>query len=123
MKSFLLIKPIAILFFLASSILQAFSQDPNYPIYQDTLVVGDTCILRQDPGYCSPDQLVAMLSPDFVYWPEYCPDCNPDTIFSFKTELVPGIDTAFYFYFIIPIGTLSGGYGVIHLCDGSPMHF
>ncbi len=121
MKSFLLIKPIAILFILAISKLSAFSQDPNYPIYRDTLIVGDTCILRQDPGYCSLDKMVAMLSPDNVYWPEYCPGCNPDTIFSFKTELVPGTDTAFYFYFIIPLGTLSGGYGVILLCDGATM--
>jgi len=66
--------------------------------------------------------MVGMLSPDNLYWPEYCPDCMPDTIFSFKTELVPGTDTAFYFYFILPLGTLSGGYDMIHLCDGSPLH-
>jgi len=122
MKSLLIIKLIAILFIVVSTNLSTFSQDPNYPIYQDTLIIGDTCILRQDPGYCSPDKMVAMLSPDNVYWPEYCPGCNPDTIFSFRTELVPGTDTAFYFYFIIPLGTLSGGYDVIHLCDGSPLH-
>ena len=121
MKSFLFIKAITILLFLVSIDLPAFSQDPDYPIYIHELIVGDTCILRQESGYCDPSQTYAILSPDNLYWPEYCPDCMPDTILSFRTESVPDLDTAFYFYFIIPLGTLSGSYDVIPLCDGASM--
>ncbi len=121
MKSFLFIKAITILLFLVSIDLPAFSQDPDYPIYILELIVGDTCILRQESGYCDPGQTYAMLSPDNLYWPEYCHDCMPDTILSFRTESVPDLDTAFYFYFIIPLGTLSGSYDVIPLCDGVSM--
>jgi hypothetical protein len=47
----------------------------------------------------------------------------PDTFNSFKTEIVPNLDTAFYFYFILPMGTLSGSYDVIYMCDGSSMPY
>jgi hypothetical protein len=109
------------LFILFSTNLSAFSQDPGYPIYHDTLIVGDTCILRQESGYCDPGHTFAILSPDYVYWPEYCPECRPDTFLSFRTEIVPGLDTSFYFYFILPLGALSGRYGLIPLCDGYTM--
>ena len=123
MKSFLLFKLSAILFFLFVANLSGFPQNPNYPVSQFQLIVGDTCILHQEVGYCDTDKLVAMLSPRYLYWPEYCPGCMPDTLYSFRTESVPDTDTAFYFYFILPMGTLSGSYDVFYLCDGSPMPY
>ncbi len=121
MKSFLFLKVITTLYFLLSINTLAFSQYPNYPISSHELIVGDTSILRQDPGYCNPDKIFAILIPNNLYWPEYCPGCMPDTILSFRTEPIPDLDTAFYFYFILPMGTLSGYYDLYGLCNGTPI--
>ena len=123
MKTFYFCAVITVLLFPSNIDLSTYSQDTVYHISHNELIVGDTCILLQHVGYCDTNKLVAMLIPDRLYWPDYCPGCMPDTFYSFRTETAPETDTSFHFYFMLPLGTLSGGYDVIHLCDGSPMLF
>lgn len=84
----------------------------------DSLFAGDTTIVRFHLGQYNPDHLTAVLNPHNVYFPENCPMCHPDSIWSYKIELY--MDTIFDFYFAVPLGTLPGSYDMVILYNGYP---
>jgi hypothetical protein len=75
----------------------------------DSVVAGDTAIIRVDPGFFDADKLFGELR-SWDHQPvDLCPECT-DTIWSYMTELYQ--DSIFDFYFAIPLGTYPGQYSL-----------
>lgn len=103
-----------VILFISSS-MHIFPQGNNYRISHDTLIAGDTMILRLDTWLYAPDTLKAALLPERTYMPENYPFYKNDTIKSYRTEVYS--DTINDFYFTVPLGTLPGLYGIAFLFD------
>jgi hypothetical protein len=101
---------------LLSISLMTYAQTGDY-LVSDSLIAGDTTIVRFHLGQYDPDKLTAGLNPTNVNCPEACPICNLDTIWSYKIELYK--DTIFNFYFAVPLGTIPGIYQMFILDQGS----
>jgi PKD-like domain len=98
-----------VIIFLGSS-MYIFPQGSNYRISRDTLIAGDTMILRLDTWNYDPGRLKAALIPERTYFPENYPFYYNDTITSYSTEVYS--DTTYDFYFAVPIGTIPGLYNL-----------
>ena len=97
-------------FFLSISLITyAKTGNVNATDMSDSVVAGDTAIIRLDVGDYNPDKLFAELRSWEHYPIDFCPECT-DTIWSYTTELY--IDTLFDFYFDIPLGTYPGPYSL-----------
>jgi hypothetical protein len=75
----------------------------------DSVVAGDTAIIRVDVGIFDSDKLFCELRSWEHHPVDLCPECT-DTIWSYMTELYK--DTLFDFYFAIPLGTYPGQYSL-----------
>lgn len=75
----------------------------------DSVVAGDTAIIRVDPGFFDADKLFGELRSWDHHPVDLCPECT-DTIWSYMTELYQ--DSIFDFYFAIPLGTYPGRYSL-----------
>ena len=98
-----------ILLFLFGISLPAYTQVSYYPISYDTLIAGDTMIIRDTCSLSGQDKLYMVLIPYGLYYQD-CPVCKDDTIKSFKTELYSG--STYDFYFAVPLGTIPGMYQI-----------
>jgi len=107
MKSHEIIKVILILLALSGMTIPISAQGTGYRI-SDTLVAGDTTIIRYQLADYDPHKLSAVLDPWDLYFPPYGPYFNNDTIRSFKVELYD--NQTFDFYFAVPLGILPGEY-------------
>jgi len=92
----------------------ALPQAADYRV-SDTLIAGDTTIIRCDiyTGQYSPDEQRASLWPI----PEYpwCEGCQPDTFDSYMIALYQD-SSIFDYYFAIPLGAIPGEYKVMISC-------
>jgi hypothetical protein len=104
-------------FIFLGSTMYIFPQGSNYRISQDTLIAGDTMILRINTWNYDPGKLKAAILPIRTYIPEDYPFYYNDTIMSFRTEVYS--DTTYDFYFAVPMGTVPGLYDIAFLFDGN----
>ena len=94
------------------------SRGADYPV-SDSLIAGDTTIIRYTLGQYDPEKLKAGLCPVNLYYPESGPYFKDDSIWSYKTELYQ--DTSYDFYFAVHLGTLPGEYKMFILYEESPI--
>jgi len=91
------------------------AQVGDYPIFRDTLIIGDTIILKGTVSDMDPEKLECVLIPYSVY-DAGCQVCNLDSIRSFRTEWYS--DSTFYFYFYEALGTIPGRFNRIYMYEG-----